>query len=245
MSEVLLQLDHVSKTFDGTPVVKDVSFEVKKGECLAIIGSSGSGKSTILRCINHLEEVSSGAILYQGKNIKDYSDKELRSKISMVFQSFNLFNNLDVLGNCVLGQVHVLHREKKRAQEIAMIHLQEVGLSERAHAKVSVLSGGQKQRVAIARSLCMDPDIVLFDEPTSALDPEMVGEVLSVMKTLAEKGLTMIVVTHEMSFAENVSDRVLFFDDGFIKEQGTPHYIFQECANPRLKTFLGHKSFSK
>jgi ABC-type polar amino acid transport system, ATPase component len=241
MSETLLSLTHVSKTFDGTPVVKDVSFDVKKGECIAIIGSSGSGKSTLLRCINRLEDVTSGQILYQNRDILSYPEKELRSKISMVFQNFNLFNNLDVLGNCVIGQLHVLHREKKEAEKIAMIHLQEVGLAERAHAKIAVLSGGQKQRVAIARSLSMDPDIILFDEPTSALDPEMVGEVLSVMKNLAEKGLTMIVVTHEMSFAENVADRVLFFDEGYIKEQGTPHFIFAECANPRLKTFLGHK----
>lgn len=240
MNDVLLSLSHVSKSFDGAPVVKDVSFDVKKGECLAIIGSSGSGKSTILRCINRLEDVSSGTILFKGKNADDYSEKELRSKISMVFQSFNLFANHDVLSNCVIGQTHVLKRNKKEAEALAMIHLQEVGMAERAHAKISVLSGGQKQRVAIARSLCMDPDIVLFDEPTSALDPEMVGEVLSVMKSLAEKGLTMIVVTHEMSFARDVADQVLFFDDGYIKEQGTPDYIFSTCPNPRLKAFLGH-----
>src|SRR5574344_1246306 len=245
MANVLLSLKHVSKAFDNTLVVKDVSFDVHEGECLAIIGSSGSGKSTLLRCINRLEEPSGGTIFFEGKDIKNSSEKELRSQIAMVFQSFDLFANYDVLGNCVLGQRLVLKRSKKEAEDIALSHLKEVGLLDKIHAKINTLSGGQKQRVAIARSLSMDPKIILFDEPTSALDPEMVGEVLSVMKALAEKGMTMIGFTHEMSFAENVSDRVLFFDDGFIKEQGTPHYIFQECANPRLKTFLGHKSFSK
>lgn len=241
MVQTLLSLFHVSKSFDGTPVVKDVSFEVNKGECVAIIGSSGSGKSTLLRCINRLEEATSGEIVFEGKNVNAYPEKELRSRVAMVFQSFNLFNNYDVLGNCVLGQVKVLKRKRKEAEEIALRHLAEVGLTDKIHAKVQTLSGGQKQRVAIARCLSMDPDVILFDEPTSALDPEMVGEVTAVMKELANKGMTMIVVTHEMSFAEEAADKVLFFDDGYIKESGTPSYIFHACSNPRLKAFLGKK----
>jgi putative lysine transport system ATP-binding protein len=239
MGEELLSLSHVAKAFDGLVVVKDVSFTVEKGECLAIIGSSGSGKSTLLRCINRLETPSSGTILFHNKNINDITEKDLRSRIAMVFQSFNLFSNMDVLANCVLGQRHVLKRSKKDAERIALAHLQEVGLGDKIHSKVQTLSGGQKQRVSIARSLSMDPEIVLFDEPTSALDPEMVKEVLSVMKNLAEKGLTMIVVTHEMKFAEDVADRVLFFDDGAIKEQGTPAEIFEKNSDPRLLSFLG------
>ncbi|MFA6620445.1 MAG: amino acid ABC transporter ATP-binding protein [Bacilli bacterium] len=235
----LLSLSHIGKAFDGVPVVKDVSFEVSKGECVAIIGSSGSGKSTLLRCINRLEEPTAGTVLFKGKSILSYREKDVRSRIAMVFQSFNLFNNYDVLGNCMLGQLKVLRRGRKEAEEVAMRHLKEVGLEGKAHAKVQVLSGGQKQRVAIARCLSMDPEVILFDEPTSALDPEMVGEVLSVMKDLAHRGMTMIVVTHEMSFAEGAADKVLFFDEGYIKDEGTPHYLFHLSSNPRLKAFLG------
>jgi putative lysine transport system ATP-binding protein len=243
MNNVLLSLSHVSKkSFDGVTVVKDVSFDVHEGECLAIIGSSGSGKSTLLRCINRLEEPSGGEILFEGKSIKEYPEKELRSQIAMVFQSFDLFANYDVLGNCVLGQRLVLTRSKKEAEDIALSHLKEVGLMDKVHAKIATLSGGQKQRVAIARSLSMDPKIILFDEPTSALDPEMVNEVLSVMKALAEKGMTMIVVTHEMGFAKNVADRVLFFDGGVIRLQGDPKTVFEDTEDARLLTFLGKKA---
>jgi putative lysine transport system ATP-binding protein len=244
MNSPLLSLSHVSKSFDGLPVVKDVSFEVAPGECLAIIGSSGSGKSTLLRCINRLEETSGGTILFEGKDIRSYSEKELRSQIAMVFQSFDLFANYDVLGNCVLGQRLVLHRSKAEAEKIALAHLKEVGMLEKIHAKIATLSGGQKQRVAIARSLSMDPKIILFDEPTSALDPEMVSEVLSVMKDLALKGMTMIVVTHEMSFAKDVADRVLFFDEGVIRLQGTPKEVFEETEDSRLTVFFGKSKAS-
>jgi putative lysine transport system ATP-binding protein len=239
MNPPLLSLSHVSKNFGELAVVKDVSFEVAQGECLAIIGSSGSGKSTLLRCINRLEETSGGEILFEGKNIRSLPEKQLRSQIAMVFQSFDLFANYDVLGNCVLGQRLVLHRSKAEAEAIAIAHLKEVGMLEKIHAKIATLSGGQKQRVAIARSLSMDPKIILFDEPTSALDPEMVSEVLAVMKDLALKGMTMIVVTHEMSFAKDVADRVLFFDEGVIRLQGTPKEVFEETEDSRLTVFLG------
>lgn len=238
-SESLLSFVHLGKSFGDLAVVKDVSFDVHKGECVAIIGSSGSGKSTMLRCINRLEEPSSGTILFHGKDIRSYPEKELRSRIAMVFQSFNLFANLDVLANCTLAQIHVLGRKKDEAERLAIAHLQEVGMADRLHERISVLSGGQKQRVAIARSLAMDPEVILFDEPTSALDPEMVGEVLGVMKELAQKGMTMIVVTHEMRFAEESADKVLFFDEGVIKAQGTPEQIFKHPQDERLLRFLG------
>lgn len=217
MSETLLSLTHVSKTFDGTPVVKDVSFDVKKGECIAIIGSSGSGKSTLLRCINRLEDVTSGQILYQNRDILSYPEKELRSKISMVFQNFNLFNNLDVLGNCVIGQLHVLHREKKEAEKIAMIHLQEVGLAERAHAKIAVLSGGQKQRVAIARALANDPHLILADEPTANLDEETGQEIENLLQELARDGKCVLWVTHDISRARRM-DRFFQMEAGKLSE---------------------------
>lgn len=236
----LLEIKHVAKNFDDTVVLKDISLNVEKGECVTIIGSSGSGKSTLLRCINLLEQPTSGEIVFDGVNIlnKGVDLNHVRSRLSMVFQSFNLFNNMDVLSNCVIGQVKVLKRNKKEAIEIAERNLEKVGLKDRIHFKIRDISGGQKQRVAIARALCMNPDIILFDEPTSALDPEMVNEVLKVMKELAANKTTMIVVTHEMDFAKDVSDRVIFMDQGVIVADGSPDYIFNQCENERLQIFL-------
>lgn len=243
-NESLLSIRHVAKTFQGgTEVLKDISFDVKKGECLTILGSSGSGKSTLLRCINKLEIPSSGEILFHGENILSSSsrDNALRTKIAMVFQSFNLFANMDVLKNCMIGQEKVLKRNREEAKKIALENLGKVGLLDRVDYRIPELSGGQKQRVAIARALCMNPEVILFDEPTSALDPEMVGEVLKVMKSLAHKDLTLLFVTHEMSFARDVSDEVIFMSKGVISEQGTPSYIFDECKNPDLLSFLNRK----
>lgn len=243
-NESLLSIRHVAKTFQGgTEVLKDISFDVKKGECLTILGSSGSGKSTLLRCINKLEIPSSGEILFHGENILSFSsrDNALRTKIAMVFQSFNLFTNMDVLKNCMIGQEKVLKRNREEAKKIALENLGKVGLLDRVDYRIPELSGGQKQRVAIARALCMNPEVILFDEPTSALDPEMVGEVLKVMKSLAHKDLTLLFVTHEMSFARDVSDEVIFMSKGVISEQGTPSYIFDECKNPDLLSFLNRK----
>ncbi len=243
-NESLLSIRHVAKTFQGgTEVLKDISFDVKKGECLTILGSSGSGKSTLLRCINKLEIPSSGEILFHGENILSFSsrDNALRTKIAMVFQSFNLFANMAVLKNCMIGQEKVLKRNREEAKKIALENLGKVGLLDRVDYRIPELSGGQKQRVAIARALCMNPEVILFDEPTSALDPEMVGEVLKVMKSLAHKDLTLLFVTHEMSFARDVSDEVIFMSKGVISEQGTPSYIFDECKNPDLLSFLNRK----
>lgn len=243
----LVSIHHLAKTFEGnTKVLKDISFDVNEGECLMIIGPSGSGKSTLLRCINRLETPSSGEILYKGENILDpkYDVNSLRSHISRVFQSFNLFNNRDVLENCVIGQRKVLHRKKKKAEEIALKNLERVGLADRVHFKIRDISGGQKQRVAIARALSRNPDVILFDEPTSALDPERVNEVLSVRKELADEHVTRIVVTHERSFAEHVSSKVIFRDQGFVAEEGTPDYVFHQSKNGRLLSFLNHPSHS-
>lgn len=236
----VLSIENLAKSFGDNLILKDISFEVEKGECVVIIGSSGSGKSTLLRCINLLETPTSGKILFNGVNIleKNNNVNQIRSKLSMVFQSFNLFNNLDVLQNCVIGQTKVLKRNKKEATEIAINNLNKVGLSDRINYKIKDISGGQKQRVAIARSLSMNPEVILFDEPTSALDPEMVQEVLKVMKDLAGEGVTMVVVTHEMNFAKNVADKVIFMDQGIILESGSPDYIFNQCQNPRLKQFI-------
>ncbi len=236
----VLSIENLAKSFGDNLILKDISFEVEKGECVAIIGSSGSGKSTLLRCINLLETPTSGKILFNGVNIleKNNNVNQIRSKLSMVFQSFNLFNNLDVLQNCVIGQTKVLKRNKKEATEIAINNLNKVGLSDRINYKIKDISGGQKQRVAIARSLSMNPEVILFDEPTSALDPEMVQEVLKVMKDLASEGVTMVVVTHEMNFAKNVADKVIFMDQGIILESGSPDYIFNQCQNIRLKQFI-------
>lgn len=243
----ILEVKNIAKTFDNnTVVLRDISFNVEKGECVTIIGSSGSGKSTLLRCINLLETPTSGEIWFDGENILGHKVNQnlVRSKLSMVFQSFNLFNNMNVLENCVIGQTKVLHRNRKEAIEIAKENLVRVGMEDRMNFRIRDISGGQKQRVAIARALCMNPEIILFDEPTSALDPEMVGEVLKVMKELAAKKTTMIVVTHEMNFAKEVSDRVIFMDKGLIEEEGTPDYVFNQSQNERLLTFLNRGSRS-
>ncbi|MCM3799296.1 amino acid ABC transporter ATP-binding protein [Caldibacillus thermoamylovorans] len=236
----MISVQHLSKSFGTHEVLKDINFSVKKGEVVSIIGSSGSGKSTLLRCINLLEKPTGGEIIYKGENILDdkHNVNQYRTKLGMVFQQFNLFNNHDVLNNCMVGQVKVLKRSKEEAQKLAMKYLKVVGMDQYIHAKPKHLSGGQKQRVAIARALCMEPDVMLFDEPTSALDPEMVGEVLKVMKELAESGLTMLVVTHEMEFAREVSDRVVFMDKGVIAEEGTPEQIFNHPTQERTREFL-------
>ncbi len=236
----LLEVKHLVKTFGTNEVLKDIDFSVEKGDCVSIIGSSGSGKSTLLRCINMLEDATAGEILYHGKNVLDreIDENEYRTKVGMVFQSFNLFNNHNVLDNCTIGQVKVLKRNKEEAKEIALKYLSKVGMNGYINAKPHQLSGGQKQRVAIARALSMSPEILLFDEPTSALDPEMVGEVLDVMKKLAESGMTMLVVTHEMGFARDVSNRVLFMADGKIEEEGPPEKVFLHPENERTKEFL-------
>lgn len=236
----LISIKNLKKSFGEFDILKGVSFDVNKGDVVTIIGASGSGKSTLLRTINLLETPTSGSITYNGIDLLDKKTNKnlIRSKLAMVFQSFNLFNNMNVLQNCIVGQVHVLKRSKKEATEIALRNLEKVGLSDRVNFKIKDISGGQKQRVAIARALSMNPDVILFDEPTSALDPEMVKEVLNVMKELANDGVTMIVVTHEMNFAKSVSNKVLFMDEGIILEQGTPKYIFEECKTPRVREFL-------
>ena len=241
MSEAVISIQNLSKTFGTNEVLKDISFEVKRGEVVTIIGSSGSGKSTLLRCVNLLEKPTSGKIFYNGQNIleHDKSIYEYRTHVGMVFQQFNLFNNLNVLENCIVGPMKVLKKSKEEAEKIAKEFLEKVGMSAYINAKPRQLSGGQKQRVAIARALSMQPDVLLFDEPTSALDPEMVNEVLETMKSLAHTGLTMIVVTHEMGFAKEVSDRVVFMDKGVIAEEGTPEQIFENPQVDRTKEFLG------
>ena len=238
--EKIIEVQHLSKTFGTHEVLKDIDFSVNKGEVVCIIGSSGSGKSTLLRCINLLEKPSGGKIIYKGKNILDdrHDVRAYRTKLGMVFQQFNLFNNHDVLSNCMVGQMKVLKRSKEEAKEVAMKYLKVVGMEQFINAKPRQLSGGQKQRVAIARALSMEPEVMLFDEPTSALDPEMVGEVLKVMKELAESGLTMLIVTHEMGFAKEVSDRVVFMDKGVIAEEGSPEQIFNNPAQERTREFL-------
>lgn len=236
----LLRVENLEKTFGTNKVLKGINFTVEKGEVISIIGSSGSGKSTLLRCLNRLEEPTKGKIFLEGNEIPE-SGKNLRvmrSKMAMVFQSFNLYNNLNVLDNLTIGPVKVLKKSKKEAEELAIHFLTKVGMEGYVQAKPSQLSGGQKQRVAIARGLTMEPEIMLFDEPTSALDPEMVGEVLGTMQNLAREGMTMIVVTHEMEFARDVSDRVLFMDGGIILEQGSPKDIFENPKEDRTKEFL-------
>ena len=238
--EKIIEVQHLSKTFGTHEVLKDIDFTVNKGEVVCIIGSSGSGKSTLLRCINLLEKPTGGKIIYKGKNILDdrHDVRAYRTKLGMVFQQFNLFNNHDVLSNCMVGQIKVLKRSKEEAKEVAMKYLKVVGMEQFINAKPKQLSGGQKQRVAIARALSMEPDVMLFDEPTSALDPEMVGEVLKVMKELTESGLTMLIVTHEMGFAKEVSDRVVFMDKGVIAEEGSPEQIFNNPTQERTREFL-------
>ena len=238
--ESLIEIRHLKKRFGSLKVLNDIDFHCDKGEVITIIGSSGSGKSTLLRCINLLETPDGGEILYHGKDIlkDEININEHRTHVGMVFQSFNLFNNKTVLDNCMIGQIKVLKRSKEEAKEKAMYYLKKVGMEAFANSSSMQLSGGQKQRVAIARALCMDPEVLLFDEPTSALDPEMVGDVLDVMKDLAKEGLTMIVVTHEMEFAHDVSTRVVFMDKGVIAEEGTPQEIFKNPQQKRTKEFL-------
>jgi len=238
--DTIVDIQHLNKSFGTHQVLRDINFSVNKGEVVSIIGSSGSGKSTLLRCINLLEKPSGGQIIYRGENILDEKHDifAYRRHLGMVFQQFNLFNNHNVLNNCVVGQVKVLKRSREEAEKVAMKYLQVVGMDKYINAKPKQLSGGQKQRVAIARALSMDPDVMLFDEPTSALDPEMVGEVLKVMKELAGSGLTMLIVTHEMEFAKDVSDRVVFMDKGIIAEEGSPDQIFNHPTQERTREFL-------
>lgn len=239
-SKEIIKVNHLSKSFGQNEVLKDINFTVGEGEVVTIIGSSGSGKSTLLRCINLLEDPSGGEILYRDTNVLDnkYNPNKYRSHIGMVFQSFNLFNNLDVLGNCTVGPIKVLGKGKAETEQLALKNLEHVGMKQFINARPNQLSGGQQQRVAIARALTMQPDVMLFDEPTSALDPEMVGEVLRVMRDLAESGLTMIIVTHEMEFARDVSDRVVFMDKGVIAEEGTPQQLFTNPQEERTLKFL-------
>ncbi len=236
----ILRIEHLVKTFGTNEVLRDIDFSVSKGDVISIIGASGSGKSTLLRCINMLEESTGGRILYHGRNILagELDEDQYRTKVGMVFQSFNLFNNYTVLENCIIGQTHVLKRSRDAARDKALEYLSKVGMELYINAKPRQLSGGQKQRVAIARALAMDPEVLLFDEPTSALDPEMVGEVLDVMKDLAKSGMTMLVVTHEMAFARDVSTRVIYMAEGRIEEEGSPKELFNSPKSPRTKEFL-------
>ena len=239
MSEIL-KIRHLSKAFGKNVVLRDIDFTVNKGDVISIIGASGSGKSTLLRCINLLETPTSGRIVYREKDVASgkVNAPEYRSHVGMVFQSFNLFNNMTVLENCIVGQTRVLKKSKEEAREAAMYYLQKVGMAPYINAKPRQLSGGQKQRVAIARALAMEPEILLFDEPTSALDPEMVGEVLNVMQTLAQEGMTMLVVTHEMAFARDVSNRVVYMKEGVICEEGSPQQIFENPQRQETQEFL-------
>ena len=240
MSETIISIRELSKSFGNHEVLRKIDMDVHVGEIICIVGSSGSGKSTLLRCINRLERQTSGKILFYGNEIRDVQREinEYRSRVGMVFQSFNLFNNMTVLGNCMLCTRKVLHLSKEEAFKRAITHLKAVGMAPYINAKPFQLSGGQKQRVAIARSLCMDPEVLLFDEPTSALDPEMVGEVLNVMKQLATTGLTMVIVTHEMAFARDVSTRTIFMDGGYVAEDAPPSRLFTDPKNPRTREFL-------
>ena len=240
MSENILEIRHLGKSFGTHEVLRDIDFTVKKGDVISIIGASGSGKSTLLRCVNLLETPSSGQILYHGTDVagRGVNAPEYRSHVGMVFQSFNLFNNMSVLKNCMVGQMKVLKRSKEEARQQAMKYLEKVGMAPYINAKPRQISGGQKQRVAIARALAMDPEVLLFDEPTSALDPEMVGEVLNVMQALAQEGMTMLVVTHEMAFARDVSSQVVFMHQGVICEQGTPAQVFGAPRQQETKEFL-------
>ncbi|QEY35085.1 amino acid ABC transporter ATP-binding protein [Caproiciproducens galactitolivorans] len=236
----ILQVRHLSKRFGDNVVLRDINFETRHGNVICIIGASGSGKSTLLRCINMLETPTSGQILFHGQDItgKGININAYRAKVGMVFQSFNLFNNMTVLGNCMAGVTKVLKKDKKTAEETAMEYLSKVGMAEYINAKPHQLSGGQKQRVAIARALAMEPEMLLFDEPTSALDPQMVGEVLEVMRSLAKEGMTMVIVTHEMAFARDVSSRVVFMKDGVVAEEGEPAELFENPKQEATKDFL-------
>lgn len=240
MENKIIELQHLKKSYNGVEVLKDINFTISKGEVLSIIGSSGSGKSTMLRCINLLEKPTGGDILYHGESIlsSKFNQNKFRSKVGMVFQQFYLFENMSVMDNCTVAQIKVLNRDKESAVKEAKKYLELVGMIDHAHKKPSMLSGGQKQRVAIARALCMNPEVLLFDEPTSALDPEMVNDVLQVMSKLAESGMTMVVVTHEMQFARNVSTRVCFMNEGYIIEDTDPKTMFTNPKHERVKEFL-------
>ena len=240
MGETILEIRHLSKSFGDHLVLRDIDFTVEKGDVTSIIGASGSGKSTLLRCINLLETPTGGEILYHGKNVagRGVNAANYRSHVGMVFQSFNLFNNMTVLENCMVGQIKVLKKNKEDARKSAMDYLEKVGMAPYINAKPRQISGGQKQRVAIARALAMEPEVLLFDEPTSALDPEMVGEVLSVMQDLAQEGMTMLVVTHEMAFARDVSSHVVYMNQGVICEEGTPEQVFGNPQKQETQDFL-------
>ena len=245
MGESILEIRHLGKAFGSHQVLRDIDFTVQRGDVISIIGASGSGKSTLLRCVNLLETPSSGQILYHGADVagRGVNAPEYRSHVGMVFQSFNLFNNMTVLENCMVGQVKVLRRSKEQARQQAMKYLEKVGMAPYINARPRQISGGQKQRVAIARALAMEPEVLLFDEPTSALDPEMVGEVLSVMQDLARAGMTMLVVTHEMAFARDVSNHVVFMSEGVICEEGAPSEVLNNPQQQRTREFLAR--FSK
>ena len=240
MGDMILEIRHLSKSFGSHEVLRDIDFTVEKGDVTSIIGASGSGKSTLLRCINLLETPTSGEILYHGENVAGpkVNAAAYRSHVGMVFQSFNLFNNMTVLENCMVGQIKVLKKDRETARKRAMEYLEKVGMAPYIQAKPRQISGGQKQRVAIARALAMEPEVLLFDEPTSALDPEMVGEVLSVMQGLAQEGMTMLVVTHEMAFARDVSSHVVYMNQGVICEEGTPEQVFGNPQKQETQDFL-------
>ncbi len=240
MEGQILEISHLGKSFGNNRVLTDIDFSVSRGDVTCIIGASGSGKSTLLRCINLLERPSEGHIYYHGEDIlrRGMDAAAYRARVGMVFQSFNLFNNMNVLDNCMVGMRRVQKRPVEEARERALQYLEKVGMAPYIHARPRQLSGGQKQRVAIARALAMEPEVLLFDEPTSALDPQMVGEVLTVMRRLAEEGLTMLVVTHEMAFARDVGTHVAFMDAGVIAEEGSPQQIFEAPENPRTREFL-------
>ncbi len=240
MGEKILEIRHLSKAFGKNVVLRDIDFSVEQGDVTCIIGASGSGKSTLLRCINFLEEPTAGDIIYHGKNMMEerMNEAAYRAKVGMVFQSFNLFNNMTVLQNCMVGQEKVLKKDKETARKNAMYFLEKVGMAPYINAKPRQLSGGQKQRVAIARALAMEPEVLLFDEPTSALDPQMVGEALAVMRKLAKEGLTMMIVTHEMAFARDVSNHVVYMAGGVIVEEGEPNQIFGNPKSEQTKEFL-------
>lgn len=245
--ELLLSVQGLKKNFGEREILKGIDFDVHKGDVVCVIGPSGSGKSTLIRCVNYLEQPTDGVISYRGENVLEcFKNLPLyRTKVGMVFQQFNLFNNMTVLENCVVGQVKVLGKKSEEAKAIAMKYLEHVGMASYINAKPHQLSGGQKQRVAIARALALEPEVLLMDEPTSALDPEMVGEVLAVMRELAEEGLTMVIVTHEMAFARDVSSRVIFIDQGVIAEDTSPDVIFAAPQNQRTKDFLSRFSLTR
>jgi putative lysine transport system ATP-binding protein len=244
ITETIISVKKLAKNFENTVVLRDISFDVNKGDVIAVLGPSGSGKSTMLRCLNLLETPTSGDIYFHNTNIKDLDVNRYRSKVVMVFQSFNLFNNKTVIGNCILPQKKVLKKSLEAAKHTAIEKLNMVGMGDRLDYRVDSISGGQKQRVGIARALCMNPDIILFDEPTSALDPEMTSEVLKVIRNLADKGMTMVVVTHEMAFAKAVANKVIFMENGYILAHGNPKTIFEECHDERINNFI-HQDYEK